>query len=342
MEFSVSARGGDPPTIGLHASDPDAPLVDVAACAVQSETANAVLAAVRTMLAALPVVADGECPVERVVLRRSEADGRVTVALGLTGPGDAGIEPAVRELYERNRDSIRGVVRFHHPRGRRGGTKARLLAGDGRLTERVAGFRFDLPPTSFFQVNTSAAETVLRTVLEMASPVAGGHVLDLYGGLGLYALGLVREGAPSAVVCDADLDAVRCGRRTAARHRFGQLRYVHADVRRFLADAGRGEKPRTVVANPPRTGFGRGVADGLRALRPERLIVVSCDPPTLARDLAALGSDGLYEIERIVPLDLFPQTPHVEVVVALRLRGAVRPPRPRGSSRPRGSGSRSR
>jgi 23S rRNA (uracil1939-C5)-methyltransferase len=75
-----------------------------------------------------------------------------------------------------------------------------------------------------------------------------------------------------------------------------------------------------VIANPPRTGFGRGVADGIAALAPERIVIVSCDPATLARDVKQLATHD-YRITRITPIDLFPQTPHTETLTVLQKGG---------------------
>jgi 23S rRNA (uracil1939-C5)-methyltransferase len=131
-------------------------------------------------------------------------------------------------------------------------------------------------------------------------------------------------------VCDADVEAIAAGRRAAAG--LAALRYVHADAQRFLLER-TGDGVDLLVANPPRSGLGRGVARAILALAPVRLIVVSCDPPTLARDLGILAREGSYRIERLSPLDLFPQTAHLETVAVLTRESGLRPRRP-GSSRP--------
>ncbi|HXV76694.1 MAG TPA: hypothetical protein VD788_10275, partial [Candidatus Polarisedimenticolaceae bacterium] len=261
----------------------------------------------------------GDRPLRRIVVRTAEFSGEVGVGL-YARAGVSGLDRLAARLMERVPE-LAGVVRLHSPHGRRGGTRAEVMAGRGWIVEQVAGFRLELPATSFLQVSRAAAEALVERVAETAPALDGCHVLDLYGGVGLHALTAVRGGAASATVCEADVEAVRCGRETAARSRSSGVRYVHADVGRFLArPAARAAAPHWVIANPPRSGLGTGVARAIRALGACRLSLVSCDPATLARDLALLVEGGRYGIERIVPLDPFPQTAHVEVVATLGAR----------------------
>ena len=95
------------------------------------------------------------------------------------------------------------------------------------------------------------------------------------------------------------------------------VKFVREDVRSFVAGRPATGKVDLVVANPPRSGLGKGVAAALRSWGAARVILVSCDPPTLARDLKVLVEGGAYTVERIIPVDLFPQTAHIETVVLL-------------------------
>jgi tRNA/tmRNA/rRNA uracil-C5-methylase (TrmA/RlmC/RlmD family) len=174
-----------------------------------------------------------------------------------------------------------------------------------------------MPAASFFQVSAAGAGELAELVAELAAPVEDRRVLDLYGGVGLYATTLLRLGAREAVVCDADREAVTCGERLAVEQNLHRLRYVHSRVDRLLAGDHCRPAPDVVVANPPRSGLGSRVTEALRSLGPERIVVVSCDPPTLARDLRALVASPGYRLERVVPVDLFPQTAHVEAVASL-------------------------
>jgi tRNA/tmRNA/rRNA uracil-C5-methylase (TrmA/RlmC/RlmD family) len=199
--------------------------------------------------------------------------------------------------------------------GRRGGVRAETLHGNPAITERLGEFEFRLPPASFMQVNPAGGAALIRLVRKLAGSVRNQRVLDLFGGVGTFGLHLARAGARWVVVCDADRDAIDAGRRCARDARLKHIRFVHETVQAYLRSQ-RGKAADLVVANPPRSGFGRGVARGILALDPRRAIVVSCDPPTLARDLKPFLASG-YRLERVVPVDLFPQTHHVETVVLL-------------------------
>jgi len=164
---------------------------------------------------------------------------------------------------------------------------------------------------SFFQVNRHLLEPLVERVAEVAP---GRLALDLYAGAGLFSLPLAErfdqviavEGGRSA---HGDLlyNARRAGL---------PVRAEHAAVDAFLESFS--DRPDLVVADPPRAGLGKRVVNGLLRLRPPRLVIVSCDPATLARDLSSLLAAG-YQIERLTMADLFPQTYHIEAVVDLVL-----------------------
>lgn len=173
---------------------------------------------------------------------------------------------------------------------------------------------FRVSPRSFFQVNRFLIEKLVETALGGAEgPSAGGQTaLDLYAGVGLFAVPMARRFS-SVVAVEGGASAVRDLEFNAARSG-ANARVEHARVEDYLRalDA----KPDFVLADPPRAGLGKSVVEELLRLRPPRLTIVSCDPATLARDLAALSA---YSIERLTMVDLFPQTYHLESVAELKL-----------------------
>ena len=167
---------------------------------------------------------------------------------------------------------------------------------------------FRVSPRSFFQVNRFLVDQLVETALAGCS---GNAALDLYAGVGLFALPMARlfssviavEGGASAIR-DLEFNAARAG---------VNVRAEHALVEEYLAklDA----VPDFVLADPPRAGLGKNIVKELLRLSPPQITIVSCDPATLARDLSALSN---YSIERLTMVDLFPQTYHMEAVAALR------------------------
>ena len=197
------------------------------------------------------------------------------------------------------------------------GREWRTLAGQDWIEERLGRLRFRLSPASFFQVNSAQAEILYDVARQFAGK--GRRLLDLYCGVGAIALWLadqfeevggVEEVEPAIV--DAQANAELNGIQNA--------RFLAQPVEAFLRgarhDSGRGL---TVTLDPPRTGCAPAVVQALVKLRPERIVYVSCDPGTLARDVKVLVQGG-HQVDAVQPVDLFPQTAHIETVVKLNAR----------------------
>lgn len=166
---------------------------------------------------------------------------------------------------------------------------------------------FRVSPRSFFQVNRFLLDSMTECALARSE---GKSALDLYSGVGLFALPLARKfesvtavEAGSSAARDLEVNAQRAGLK---------IRVEQARVEDFLAKLDR--TPDFVLADPPRTGLGKSVTANLQRLKPPHITIVSCDPATLARDLAALSG---YRINRVTLIDLFPQTYHIETIVDL-------------------------
>ncbi len=179
----------------------------------------------------------------------------------------------------------------------------------GVLNYSAAGDVFQVSHNSFFQVNRFLLD---RLVEAATGDVAGSGALDLYAGVGLFSLTLARRfGEVTAV--ESAMSAVHDLKTNAQRAGLA-IRIAHSNVEQFLT--GLEQSPEFVLADPPRAGLGKRVTAELVRLRPERIHVVSCDPSTLARDLASLAPGG-YQITKLVMLDLFPQTYHFESIAWL-------------------------
>ncbi|MCC7353486.1 MAG: 23S rRNA (uracil(1939)-C(5))-methyltransferase RlmD [Anaerolineae bacterium] len=185
---------------------------------------------------------------------------------------------------------------------------ALTLMGYGHIVERVAGREFQVSAGSFFQVNTAGAEAMVEIVRSCLAPQPTDVLLDAYCGVGLFSLSLAGEvarviGIEAHPAAAADFRANAVGS--------DQVAFIEATVEEGL---GRVQGPiHLAVADPPRRGMGREAIAGLARLAPRRLAYVSCDPATLARDAALLTEMGFRLVE-VQPVDLFPQTYHVESV----------------------------
>ena len=196
------------------------------------------------------------------------------------------------------------------------GTEEHLLLGRDHIRESLGGLTFQVSANSFFQTNTVQAERLFG-VVEQACVLAGGEtVLDLYSGTGAISLLLARRcrwvyGIEVAAAAVAD------AARNARANGIENCTFLEGEVRHVLPTLVRdGVRAEVVVADPPRAGFHPKALQALAALAPARLVYVSCNPATLARDLGDLVRQG-YRLEWVQPVDMFPQTPHIEAVARL-------------------------
>jgi 23S rRNA (uracil1939-C5)-methyltransferase len=222
---------------------------------------------------------------------RQMADGAVLVVKGGRDPGSPDrLLEAVPEIR-----SVWWTV---------GGDRPRLLAGEPLATAWRAGSRFDLAGSGFLQANPEAADDLWNIVVREVGPVRDRSIVDAYAGVGVYGRALARLGARVTAI-EADPDAVDTARRDPPE----TLRVTHGRVEEHLRDALPAD---IVLLNPPRVGLSDTVPAQLSSAPAGRLVYVSCNPATLARDAARLTT--AYRLTRAQAVDLFPQTAHVEVV----------------------------
>ncbi|MBI5503973.1 MAG: 23S rRNA (uracil(1939)-C(5))-methyltransferase RlmD [Deltaproteobacteria bacterium] len=214
---------------------------------------------------------------------------------------------ATREMVETPDTPVRGVVLSG--RGWR-----RQWGEIGRRFEVAEGVCVELPGASFGQVNTAANRILVATVVDAVLQGRAPRVLELFAGAGNFSFALARSAA-RVIAVDEDAAAVEAGRRAVEDSRVPGLRFVASAAKTYLER--HAERPDVLVVDPPRSGLGDAVT-AAGALRPARIVYVSCNPPTLARDLRALGDHG-YRLVRADPIDLFPHTFHVETVCTLEL-----------------------
>ena len=188
--------------------------------------------------------------------------------------------------------------------------------GSDTLRDTLCGAEFDLSPRSFYQVNALQAERLYAKALEFAAPEGTQLVLDLYCGAGTISLCLAR-GAKQVIGAEIVPAAVENARANALRNGLHNVEFLCADAGEAAAElARRGLRPDAVVLDPPRKGLSEAVIDAVCAMAPARIVYVSCDVGTQARDLKRFAALG-YAANAAVAYDLFPRTAHVECVVRL-------------------------
>lgn len=319
VHFVITKAGTDP-ALGHYAAH-SRQVIAIDECPVHHCTGNLVARAVCDQLGAhgVPVYDErrGTGIARHVLARVSGSTGQAQVMLVAARADFAGVRPLPADLraaqpalkgVHLNLNPTPGVVVL--------GRLTRKLAGDERLDETVAGVTFRLSPTSFFQTSAAGATRLAETVLRLADRQGCNRVLDLYAGVGLFALPLARAGKqvvaveenPTAVADAAE--SIACNKITGCQFESGK---IERSLRRLVKEP----KFDLVILDPPREGCPdwalRIVA---RDLAPPAIIDVSCDPAALARDLQVLTRAD-YRIVEIQPIDMFPHTAHIETVVLL-------------------------
>ena len=321
MEFTVAGSVGAP-VVGLHEADRYDAVLDIERCLLQSETMNLLLAELRRQarVRRLPVWdgATGQGLLRFVSLREGRQTGDAMVNIVAASPDLERLGPVAEYLGTLTPAPASVVLNVNAKKASVAvGTEEHVLLGRDCITEALGGLRFQVSANSFFQTNTLQAERLFASVEVACEPHADETIVDLYSGTGAISLLLARrcrrvygiEVAPAAVA-----DAVRNARANGIEN----CTFLTGEVRHVLPGLiGDGLQAHTVVADPPRAGFHPKALTALATLGPARIVYVSCNPSTLARDVGELARRG-YRLEWVQPVDMFPQTPHIEAVARLR------------------------
>lgn len=202
------------------------------------------------------------------------------------------------------------------------GHRSKTLLGPGFMRDELLGCVFEVGPTSFYQTNPSQTEALYRLAIDASGLVGveGPRVLDAYCGTGTIGICLARA-VPDAHVTGVERveNAVACARRNARANEVAErCRFVCDDATSWMSQSGGRGRFDAVVLDPPRAGSTPEFLRGVARLAPRRVVYVSCNVVTQARDIALLREQG-YRLESVTPVDMFPHTKHVESVAALVL-----------------------
>jgi 23S rRNA (uracil1939-C5)-methyltransferase len=323
MEFTVAAAppGQPPPIVGLHEADRYDAVLDIERCLIQSDTMNALLAEARAFFRerALPVYdqESGEGLLRFLMLREGRRTGEAMANVVTSAPQVSELQPLAERLERRVPGTASVVLNVNPKKASVAvGVEEHLLAGRDHIRESLGGLTFQISANSFFQTNTLQAERLFALVEESAGLTGGETVVDLYSGTGAISLLLARRCRRVYGIEVAEA-AVEDARRNAKANGIENCTFFPGEVRAVLPQlVARGVRAEVVVADPPRAGFHPKALRALRDLAPARIVYVSCNPGTMARDLGELARGG-YRVEWVQPLDMFPHTPHIEAVARL-------------------------
>ena len=201
------------------------------------------------------------------------------------------------------------------------GRDYRVLWGRDTLEDRLCGLTFQLSIPSFFQVNRDQAEVLYNCALEFAGLTGQETVVDLYCGTGTIGLVAAKHGAARVVGVDSVASAIRDARENARHNGVENARFVVGDAGAFMREAAAdGEQVDVVLMDPPRAGSSEEFLESLAGCAPARVVYISCNPETQARDVRQLERRG-YRLRTLQPVDMFPHTDHIETIALLEREG---------------------
>jgi 23S rRNA (uracil1939-C5)-methyltransferase len=304
LEYSFGDSEGEA-ILGFHRRGSWHEVVPVEDCHLASEAnnqaRNAVLAWARSE--GLPPYEQGDerGVLRNLVVRDSARTGQVQTRL-VTTPAE----------FPRPPVDLHTVIE-----GPAGGTDGPTgVLGEEHLEEEIGGLRFQISHAAFFQTNTEMAERLYGTARDYAGLTGSERLFDLYCGIGTIGLSLAAD-AGEVWGIESVPEAIADAERNAKRNGIANARFIAADarlgIRPLIEEAGR---PDVVVVDPPRAGLSKKIVRRLIECEARRIVYVSCNPTTLAPNAAQLTEAG-YALGRVTPVDMFPQTPHVECVALL-------------------------
>lgn len=289
-------------------------------CLLQEEILNKTLAAVLDAARACRWTAydeDRGTGLLRHTVLRSSGDGKVLVTLVTPGPDLPGSKNFCMAMRKKAPWVVSIVQNINPTRSSAVlGSREKTLYGPGFVLDTLCGTQFAISSRSFYQVNRTQTEVLYKKALELAKLTGRETVIDAYCGIGTIGL-CAAPLAKQVIGVERNPAAVKDAAANARRNKIANARFVCADATEWMAAAaGEGLHPDVVFLDPPRAGSTPECIAAVNKMKPRRVVYVSCDPETLARDVAAFTRLG-WRAAKFCPVDLFPQTRHVETVVLL-------------------------
>ena len=322
LEYSFT-QTDDGPALGFHRAGRWDEVLEIDECLLTTDVGNAIRTAVQGWAREENLVAYDQATqkgyLRHLVVREGRNTGQALVML-VTAPKerfDTGYLvdvlrriPEVRSIHWAVNDTPAEVTNL----------PSKLLWGEAAIEEEILGLRFRVRPNAFLQTNTEMAEKLYETAREFAALTGEQTVYDLYCGTGTIGLALA-AGALTVWGVEISEEAVACAIENAELNGITNAAFFAGNVGQSIEELReRAGQPDVIVVDPPRAGLAGKALRRTGALEAPRIVYVSCNPTTLASDLAVLRDEYGYELLRCRPVDMFPHTPHIESVSLLERR----------------------
>ena len=297
-------------------------IVPIESCLIEDEKCDAVIVSVRRLADRFKLGVFNQNSLKgflrHVLVKRSFSTGQLMVVLVTGTPVFPKKNDFVKALLKEHPE-ITTIVQNIYTRTTplMLGERSIVLYGEGKIEDELLGCRFRISPKSFYQVNPIQTEKLYAIAMDYLDLKGSETVLDAYCGTGTLGILAAKSGAGSVIGVELNEEAVKDAKENAKLNGFDNIEFVCADAAEYLKHlASRGAKLDSVIMDPPRAGSTAAFMGSVVKLGPKKVVYISCNPETLARDLIYFSRNG-YKVRKITPVDMFPHTNHVETVVLL-------------------------
>ena len=296
-------------------------IVPIDSCMTEDKKADEIIVSIRKMLKDFKLTAYDERAergfLRHVLVKRGFVTNEIMVVLVTSTPVFPAKNHFVKALLKKHPE-INTIVQNINDKftSMLLGKVEKILYGSGTITDELCGYKFRISAKSFYQINPVQTEILYKTAIDYADLTGEENVLDAYCGIGTIGI-VASKKAKNVMGVEVNKDAVRDAIANAKISKVKNIYFYAADATEFMADMHREQETCDVVfMDPPRAGSTEEFIKSMCELAPKKIVYISCNPETLARDLASIKAKG-YEVKKIQPVDMFPHTNHVECVVLM-------------------------
>lgn len=296
-------------------------VIPVESCLIHNKKADEIIAIIRGMLKSFKIMTYDEDTgyglLRHVLIRTGFSTGEIMVVLVLSSPILPSKNNFVKALLKIHPEITTMVINVNDKKTSMVlGEKEHVIYGKGYIEDRLCDKVFRISPKSFYQVNPAQTEVLYNKAIELAELTGRETVVDAYCGIGTIGI-VAADHAKRVIGVELNKDAVKDAKINAKRNETRNIEFYQNDAGDFMAQmASYKETVDLVFMDPPRAGSTEKFLDALVALKPKKVVYISCNPETLERDLKYLTKKG-YKAQVAVPVDMFPWTEHVECVVLI-------------------------
>ena len=296
-------------------------IVSIDECRLEDKKADEIIVTIRNMMKHYRMIPYNEDTgvgfLRHVLVKRGFTSGEIMVVLVTGTPMFPGKNAFIKELLKKHPEIttiIQNINREHTSLVL--GNTEKVLYGKGTIEDTLCGCVFRISAKSFYQINPVQTEKLYSTAIDFAELTGSETVIDAYCGIGTIGI-IAAKKAKEVIAVEVNKDAVFDAKNNAKRNGTDNIKFYCDDAGKFMTKmADKGESADVVLMDPPRAGSDEAFLSSVVTLNPKKVVYVSCNPETQARDLKYLTQHG-YKVRKIQPVDMFPHTNHVETVALL-------------------------